>query len=376
MIHRRRLILFALLLLLASASAAQAHPAWGIVVDRSGQIIFSDLETVWRLDAHGRLSVVRAGVAGRHVHDLALDEAGNLYGADISYRAPKWINAIWRISPTGEFTYLLAPTEDWPAWLSLRRDRAGNTYFVKQGADAGGDVLLLRRSPDGKQSMLAGGRAGFADGRGAQAQFRGIGSMTFAPDGALYLLDAGALRRVTLDGTVMTLARDLDKFRPEEKPAGEQMPGGFMGMCVDAQGNVFIADHANRRVLRVGRDGQVNTLLRTAAPWLPTGLATGPAGTVYLLEIGFTPPRTFSGPRVRRVAPDGQSTVLVEMGQANRSRSVSTTQEQTDEPQAADGAQKSVPVAAHALPRRVVKLSIVFVGLVLLAVSFFAWRRR
>jgi len=38
-------------------AAASAHPATGIVVDAQGRILFSDLETVWRLDAGGRLDV-------------------------------------------------------------------------------------------------------------------------------------------------------------------------------------------------------------------------------------------------------------------------------------------------------------------------------
>ena len=58
-----------------SAGGVSAHPAWGIVVDRNNQIYFSDLETVWRVDAQGKLTVFRAGVGGRHTHDLNMDEA-------------------------------------------------------------------------------------------------------------------------------------------------------------------------------------------------------------------------------------------------------------------------------------------------------------
>ncbi|HEX8178853.1 MAG TPA: hypothetical protein VF525_04845 [Pyrinomonadaceae bacterium] len=375
--QRLRLSAYAFIVVLVVVCAVQAHPAWGIVVDDSGRVIFSDLETVWRLDAEGRVSSVRAGEFGRHVHDLALDAAGNLYGIDHSYDAPKWIDGLWRITPAGEFSYLFPPTADAPAWLSLRRDRAGNTYFVRQGADAGDDVLLLRRSPTGQISTLAGGRAGFADGRGAQARFRHIGSMTLAADDALYLLDAGALRRVAPDGTVKTIARDLDKFRPEERPAGGQMPGGFMGLCVDAGGNTYIADHTNRRVLRVGRDGQTTTLLRTDAIWLPTGVAAGPHGEIYMLEIGFTPPRYYSGPRVRRVAPDGQSTVLAEIGPPNRSGGERTTPLRVADTQpAARPTHTAALTDEHAARGRAVKLSLVFLCLVLLAVSFAGWRRR
>lgn len=63
-----------------------AHPASGIVVDRAGNIYFSDLETIWRLDTQGKLSVFRQCESGRHVHELAIDEQDNVYGADVSYK--------------------------------------------------------------------------------------------------------------------------------------------------------------------------------------------------------------------------------------------------------------------------------------------------
>src|SRR5207253_9986703 len=77
-----------------------AHPAWGIVVDRRGQVYFSDLETVWKIDAQGKLTVFRAGVSGRHIHELVIDEDGNLYGPDYSYvpETQRYLNAIWKMT--------------------------------------------------------------------------------------------------------------------------------------------------------------------------------------------------------------------------------------------------------------------------------------
>jgi hypothetical protein len=39
------------------------HPAWGIVIDRNNQIYFSDIETIWKIDAEGKLAVFRSGVS-------------------------------------------------------------------------------------------------------------------------------------------------------------------------------------------------------------------------------------------------------------------------------------------------------------------------
>ena len=58
--------LFVVTIFVFTTTRTQAHPASGIVVDRSGNIYFSDLETVWKLDTLARLTVFRAGLRGRH----------------------------------------------------------------------------------------------------------------------------------------------------------------------------------------------------------------------------------------------------------------------------------------------------------------------
>lgn len=64
MLKAKRAFLLAAIVFLTAGKAA-AHPATGIVVDRKGQVYFSDLETVWRIDTLGKLSVFRSGVSGR-----------------------------------------------------------------------------------------------------------------------------------------------------------------------------------------------------------------------------------------------------------------------------------------------------------------------
>src|SRR6185437_13328769 len=107
-----------------------AHPAWGIALDRNNQIYFSDIETIWKIDAQGKLTVFRAGVSGRHVHEINLGEDGNLYGVDNSYEpaTQRFIAALWTITPDGKFSYLVAPTSDPPKGMTNWKDAAGNRY--------------------------------------------------------------------------------------------------------------------------------------------------------------------------------------------------------------------------------------------------------
>lgn len=294
-------------------SDAWAHPAWGIVVDRRGEVYFSDLETVWKIDAQGKLTVFRAGVSGRHIHELAIDDDGNLYGQDYSYapETQRYINAIWKMTPAAEFTYILAPTDSLPRGMSILRDRDGNMYSIEQNNHLKRETLLLKRTPGGNVTVLAGSSYGQMDGKGSQAKFRSIVGMAFGPDGSLYVADSSSVRKVTMDGVVTTLAANLDVKDLDKNPVNEEMAwGGLMGLAVNAQGDVYIADYRNRRVLKVSRDGTLSTVARAEQPWSPTGVAVAGSGDLYIMEIGFTPPGTLIKPRVRRVSSDAKITVM------------------------------------------------------------------
>ncbi|MFL6256131.1 MAG: hypothetical protein ACJ74T_14065 [Pyrinomonadaceae bacterium] len=311
----RLLYVVTLLLLALLPAAAIAHPATGIVVDAQGRILFSDLETVWRLDASGRLTVFRPAVRGRHVHELSIDKEGNVYGADITYEPStvKWIEAVWRRTPDGRGeSYLVAPTAEHPPGISVRRDAEGNTYFVKQDNYTNRETLIMKRTAGGEVTTFAGGAYGHADGRGTQARFRSIGGMAFGGDGSLYVTDSGDLRRVGPDGDVRTLAQGLEVQLPDDTESGY---GGLMGLAADAGGNVYVADYGRRRVLKVAADGKVTRVVRADAPWSPSGVATTRDGRVLVLEVGFTPPNAYSGPRVRELLPGGTLKVLATVGQ-------------------------------------------------------------
>ena len=293
------------------AGGVSAHPAWGIAVDRNNQIYFSDLETVWKIDARGKLTVFRAGVSGRHTHDLNVDEAGNLYGADNSYEpaTQRFFSAVWKMTPAGDFSYLLAPTDDPPEGTSIWRDRDGNTYHATNYPER--ELLVLKRTPNGNVTALVG------SGNAVRAYRQGVpysvGGMAVGADGAVYFTDGPNVRKITADGRLTTLARDLAAEKSPENPTPENPVTRLFGVAVDARGNVFVADNGNRRVLKVAPDGTLSTAARAERPWSPTGIALKD-GDLYILEFGFTPPSTYT-PRVRRLSADGTITVLAAVGE-------------------------------------------------------------
>jgi len=299
------------------AAPANAHPATGIVVDRGGNVYFSDLETVWKLDPAGKKTVFRAGVSGRHVHELAIDDEGNVYGADLSYKPARqtWPSSVWKMSPDGNFTYLVEPTENPPRGMSIWRDRAGNTYFIDQNNHTKTQTLLLRREPNGRVTTLAGSAYAHKDGNGAAANFGSVGSMAFAPDGSLYLTDGTSVRRVSMAGAVTTVAQDLNFRTREDKPTLFGGTGGSLtGLTVDANGNVYVADAGNRRLLKITSAGKVEVVYRVEPPFFPNGVFAAANGDVYVMEVGLSLPGTSSGPRVRKLS--GAKNEIVAIGVA------------------------------------------------------------
>ncbi len=286
-----------------------AHPPWGIAVDRQGQVYISDLETIWKIDAQGRQTVFRAGVSGRHTHELTIDEGGNLYGEDLTYEpaTQRYISAIWKMTPAGGFSYVIAPTRNAPKGMSIWRDRNGNMYYLQKD-NPNHEIVLLKRSSNGKITTLIGSRD--AADKERQIVLYSIGGMAFGADGALYLTDGDNIHKVTTSDVVTTLVRNIAAESSSGNQTGGNSTTRLLGLTVDDQGNVFAADFGNRRVLKITPNGNVTTLIHAEQSWSPTGVAFR-NGDLYILESG----NTTHGARVRKLASDGRVTVLATIGE-------------------------------------------------------------
>lgn len=295
--------------LAALANVADAHPPWGIAADGRGLVYFSALETVWKIDESGRLSIFRPGVSGRHTHELTLDEGGNLYGEDVTYEpaGERWVTAVWKATPSGEVSFLLAPTDSPPRGASIWRDRDGSTYSV-QSDNPAHELLLLKRDPAGRVSLLLGGKTSFE--RGRQVILYNVAGTAFGPDGALYFTDGADIFKAARDGTVRTHARGVAGAASTNRlKAGHVHRGGLLGLAVDARGFVYAADIGNRRVLKVTPDGAASAVYTSEANWEPTGVACA-GESVYVLEFGTTPSGINTPPRVLKLAPGARASVL------------------------------------------------------------------
>lgn len=265
------------LLVTLGATAVLAHPPTSVVVDARGNAYYSDLDQVWRVAPDGRKSVAVPNV---HTHELYLDPHGNLYGEHLWYEGDatkKWGHYVWRRTPDGKVSYVIPRREGFLRDYGFIRDGAGNMYFADEARRE-----VRKRTANGAISVLA---RGMNDIRWLHA----------TPAGSVYLVDGVDIVRITRDGRVTRLARNVSSTSPTRPHVS--LRHAMMGLWTDRAENVYVADFAQGQVKQITPQGRVRTALTSKWPWGPTGGTFTGSGDLVLLEASAT-----NQVRVRRVA--------------------------------------------------------------------------
>jgi sugar lactone lactonase YvrE len=282
-----------------SARTASAHPSSGIVIDPKGQVYFQDIvgRAIWKIDAQGKLTKYHDKLGG---HWMALDSEGSFSRARIPY--------FERITPDGEKPALVVADGGSP--IAVTRD--GHLYYLcgfskTRPADPGGP-LIGRMSPEGNLTVLTPSLRETAEKLG------GITGLAAGPDGCLYAACPSAVLKVGLDETASTLVHPVALADCDEDfPDGNRnfpLPA-LRGLAVDPEGTVYAAATGCHRVVRIGRSGKVEVVLKAERPWSPTAVAVH-QGELYVLEYTNANGRAADGwtPRVRKLSRDGKVTTL------------------------------------------------------------------
>ena len=177
---------------------------------------------------------------------------------------------------------------------------------------------IVRVSPNGVVSLVAGGPSGFADGPAAQARFYLPNGIAVAPDGTIYVADTGnvRIRAISPLGNVTTLAGSVPGFA-DGAGASAQFSEP-MGIARLSNGTLVVPDAWNARIRAVSPSGQVTTLAGTgtldvtngpglqASLYYPYAVAALPDDSVVFLEPDYG--------GIRKIAADPQHTVSLLAG--------------------------------------------------------------
>ncbi len=305
---------------LGCVSVTLGQASWGVAATPEGSFYFCDItrDRVWKLESTGELRTV---ATQNHCHSLVLGYDGNLYAEDIGGESRGELRvALWRMTPAGQREDLLALTsQPDPSWW-LIRDAAGNIYAWK--GQPGATSEILKRTPEGSVSLLAGGAWGHLDGKGEAASMGNIGAMAVTADGILYVADDGRLRRINQDAVVSTVTSPILSTLTGGLPGVAGLYNHSMGMAVDSAGSVYVVDYGNRRIVRIDADGSLtrvaqseglaNWLTGSGWGWRPTGVSLQ-GGSIYVLEDWPLPVllADFVGsPRLLKVRGDGSTETM------------------------------------------------------------------
>lgn len=257
-----------------------------------------------RAPAYGDADAPGPDARFRGPYGVATSPAGNLFVAD---RAGATIR---KVTPAALVTtvagsggapgYIDGPVAqtqfDEPSGIAV--DAAENVYV----ADRANNVIR-RVSAEGYVSTLAGdpyAPPASVDGAGTDARFARPVALAFDGAGRLWVLEEShAVRRVTTDGVVTTVAGSASEPGSADGPAASARFRFPSGVAFDAAGNAWIADTGNATIRKVSPSGVVTTVAgvpqaRGSADGvgpearfdLPVGIAFDPLGRALVTDAG------------------------------------------------------------------------------------------
>jgi sugar lactone lactonase YvrE len=145
----------------------------------------------------------------------------------------------------------------------LARDGAGNLYVADSNNHA-----IRRILPDGTVGTLAGrpGEHGSADGAAAEARFFAPLGVAVDSNGDILVADTRnhTIRRITSGGVVTTVAGLAGVSGSADGQGAEARFNFPSALTVDGGGNIFVSESRNFTLRKIAPNGQVSTLAGTA----------------------------------------------------------------------------------------------------------------
>jgi len=316
---------------------ARFYGPYGLTVDGAGNLYVSDSVncTIRKgIEVAGEVPYAFSTLAGNSIgygyadgtgsaarfnrgSGITSDAAGNVYVADN--------NAIRKVTPAGVVTTLAGNPAAFPGFADgtgsaalfngptgLVLDATGNLYVTDTT-----NRVIRKVTPAGVVTTIAGspGVFGTTDGTGNGALFGGPKGIVFDSQGNLLVTDGNAVRRVTTDGVVTTVAGSV-QYGGYLDGTGAAARFNFpQAIAVDSEESIYVADESNYVIRKITAGGVVTTFAgnegagsgstdgtgAAARFGFVSGIAIDGADNLYVLDGNST---------VRRISPAAVTTTL------------------------------------------------------------------
>jgi len=139
--------------------------------------------------------------------------------------------------------------------IGAAADADGNVIVADAGAHR-----IRKVARDGTVTTVAGtGQEGAANGAAASATFRGPRGVAVGADGTIYVADTGnhLIRAISPSGTVATLAGSPGKKGLKNAPGSGALFNAPIGIAVGPDGSLYVTEFDNHAIRLVSKDGKV-----------------------------------------------------------------------------------------------------------------------
>lgn len=204
-------------------------------------------------------------------------------------------------------------------------DASGNIYVADYA-----NHKIRKVSPAGAVTTLAGsGTPGNTDATGTAASFNSPNGVCADASGNIYVADYGnnKIRKISPAGAVTTFAGSgaLGSTDATGTAASFNSP---IGVCVDASGNIYVADSSNRKIRKISPTGVVTTFAGsgvsgstdatgTSASFNnPADVCADASGNIYVAD--------YNANKIRKITPAGVVTTLAGSGAVGSINAVGT----------------------------------------------------
>jgi serine/threonine protein kinase, bacterial len=274
----------------ASAKGAAVEPGFsgpaGLALDEKGNVYVADGDNnlVRKISPAGKVSTLagKVGEGGdtngpgadarfQGPTGVAVDAKGNVFVADTHN------GLIRKITPDGTVSTLAGKSGPDNALSVDGKDdavRFGEPRAI--AIDAAGVIYVADEQygtvrkilPTGETTTLAGDATAITqnlpskDGVGAKAVITSPRGVAVDAKGNVYVADTDndAIRKITADGTVTTIAGKIGESGTQDGPGATARFSGPRGLAVDKDGNIYVADSDNGAIRKITPEGVVTTL--------------------------------------------------------------------------------------------------------------------